>query len=125
MPAAVGIALADPSRPVLCLIGDGGAMYSPQAIWTAVQQRVPVTFLVLNNAGYGSMKGFAALHGVSTAPSFDLPGLDLAVLARGMGCEAHRVTTPDELLARLAMVGTRDLPLLLDVQLGTEAPEFA
>lgn len=125
MPAAVGIALADPSRPVLCLIGDGGAMYSPQAIWTAVQQNVPVTFLILNNAGYGSMKGFAALHGVSTAPSFDLPSLDLAVLARGMGCEAYHVTTPDELLARLAVVGKRDQPLLLDVQLGTEAPEFA
>ena len=52
MPAAVGVALARTDEPVVCLVGDGAALYSPQAIWTAAHLELPVTFIVLNNAEY-------------------------------------------------------------------------
>jgi benzoylformate decarboxylase len=59
LPAAVGVSLAKPGRRVVCLIGDGSMMYSPQALWTAVQHRLPLTIVVINNGGYGAMRCFS------------------------------------------------------------------
>src|SRR5213075_2609322 len=67
MPAAVGVSLAHDGEPVLCVVGDGSALYSPQALWTAAHERLPVVFAVVNNRQYlilktnlGSMKGRSA-----------------------------------------------------------------
>src|SRR5256714_4116726 len=59
LPAAVGIALGRPGSRVVCLIGDGSAMYSIQALWTAAQRKLPLTVVVINNAGYGAMRSFS------------------------------------------------------------------
>src|SRR5262249_38759976 len=48
LPAAIGIKLAQPQRPVVALIGDGSAMYNIQALWTAAHERVPVVFVIFN-----------------------------------------------------------------------------
>src|ERR1700730_1969372 len=58
MPASVGVSLARDKAPVLCLVGDGSALYSPQALWSAVHERTPVVFVILNNAEYGILKDF-------------------------------------------------------------------
>jgi benzoylformate decarboxylase len=58
MPAAVGVALGSPGRRVICLLGDGSSLYSIQALWTAVQQRLAISFVVLNNGAYAALKAF-------------------------------------------------------------------
>ena len=60
--------LAQPDRPVVCVLGEGSAQYGITALWTAVAYRVPVTFLVLRNEEYMILKWFAALEQVEGAP---------------------------------------------------------
>ncbi|MFN8174231.1 MAG: benzoylformate decarboxylase [Solirubrobacteraceae bacterium] len=86
--AAVGVGLARPERPVVCVVGEGSAQYAIQALWTAAAQRVPVTVLVLRNEEYAILKWFAGLEGVEDAPGLDLPALDVAAVASGYGVRA-------------------------------------
>ncbi|GJH17666.1 benzoylformate decarboxylase [Caballeronia novacaledonica] len=100
MPAAVGVALAKPGSRVIGLIGDGSTMYSPQAIYSAVQLGLPVTFVILNNSRYAALREFAPVFGfAATDPvqGTDLPGLDFVALAKGMGCKGIRVSDASEL----------------------------
>ncbi|HKR41272.1 MAG TPA: benzoylformate decarboxylase [Paraburkholderia sp.] len=94
MPAAVGVALAKRGERVIALIGDGSSMYSIQAIWSAVQLELPITFVILNNTRYAALQDFAPVFGFApTDPvqGTDLPGLDFVTLAAGMGCPGVRV----------------------------------
>ncbi len=95
MPAAVGVALGKPGSRVIGLIGDGSAMYSPQAIYSAVQLALPITFVILNNSRYAALQEFAPVFGFSASDPVqgtDLPGLDFVSLAHGMGCKGVRVS---------------------------------
>ena len=92
LPASVGMALGRPERRTVCLIGDGSAMYSIQALWTAAQRKLPLTVVVINNAGYGAMRSFSQVMQVRNVPGLDLPGIDFVKIAQGMGCDAVRVT---------------------------------
>ena len=83
--AALGVQLAQPERPVVCVLGEGSAQYGITALWTAVAYRLPVTFLVLRNDEYAILKWFSSLEQVSGVPGLDLPGLDVAAVARGYG----------------------------------------
>ncbi|WP_236792613.1 benzoylformate decarboxylase [Amycolatopsis sp. GM8] len=112
LPAAVGVALADPERRVFAVLGDGAAQYGIQGLWTAAQHRLPVTFLVLRNDDYGALRWFTGPLGVSEVPGLDLPGLDVVAIARGYGLEARRVGDVGELRDALAVT---DGPLLLEV----------
>ena len=110
LPAAVGWALADPGRRVVCLVGDGSSLYSIQALWTAAQHRLPLTVLVLNNGGYGALKALGRAIGIERPPGVDLPGLDLVAVATGLRLRsAGRVTEaaalPDVLRRALAHAG--------------------
>ena len=82
LPAAVGMALGRDVRTV-CLIGDGSAMYSIQALWTAAQRKLPLTVVVINNSGYGAMRSFSQVMQVRNVPGLDLPGIDFVKLAQG------------------------------------------
>lgn len=97
LPAAVGLALGKPKQRTVCLIGDGSAMYSIQALWTAAQRKLPLTVVVINNSGYGAMRSFSQVMQVRNVPGLELPGIDFVRLAEGMGCEAVRVTKAAEL----------------------------
>ncbi|SFJ09840.1 benzoylformate decarboxylase [Bradyrhizobium sp. Gha] len=97
LPAAVGMALGKPSRRTVCLIGDGSAMYSIQALWTAAQRKLPLTVVVINNSGYGAMRSFSQVMQVRNVPGLELPGIDFVRLAEGMGCHAVRVSKAAEL----------------------------
>jgi benzoylformate decarboxylase len=115
LPAAVGVALASPGRRVICLIGDGSMMYSPQALWTAVQHRLPVSVVVVNNGGYGAMRAFSEVFQMGKPPGIDLPGLDFVTLAAGMGCAGVRVTGWAGLEAALARSFAAPGPDLVEV----------
>jgi benzoylformate decarboxylase len=118
LPAAVGMALGRPNVRTVCLIGDGSAMYSIQALWTAAQRRLPLTVVVINNSGYGAMRSFSQVMQVRNVPGLDLPGIDFVKLAEGMGCDAVRVTKSSELAAALqrglAHHGTSLIEVMVD-----------
>jgi benzoylformate decarboxylase len=114
--AAVGVQMAQPERPVVCVLGEGSAQYGITALWTAVAYNVPVTFLVLRNDEYAILKWFAGMEGVSGAPGLDLPGLDCAAIARGYGVDARDVTDAEELVAALReAIAAQDGPRLIQV----------
>jgi benzoylformate decarboxylase len=120
MPAAVGVQMARPDRPVVCVLGEGSAQYAIQTLWTAVAYRVPVTFLVLRNDEYAILKWFGMLEGTSGVPGLDLPGLDVAAVARGYGfppTHALEVSDgPQELAEALgAGIADRSAPRLIQV----------
>lgn len=122
LPGAVGIALAKPNQRVVCLIGDGSMMYSPQALWTAVQHRLPLTVVVINNEGYGAMRSFSQVLQVRDVPGIDLPGLDFVSLARGMGCPGMQVTRAEDLDAALAEAMRSSGPVLVEVVVDAAIP---
>jgi benzoylformate decarboxylase len=99
--ASVGVQLAQPDRPVVCVLGEGSAQYGITALWTAAAYRVPVTFLVLRNEEYMILKWFAALEQVSGAPGLELPGLDVAAVAAAYGMPAREVAGSEELTEAL------------------------
>jgi benzoylformate decarboxylase len=100
MPAAIGVSLARDHAPVLCLVGDGSAMYSPQALWSAAHEKVPVVFVVLNNLEYAILKNFmlnqpqynAKKHGFLGMDICD-PKVDFQSLAKSMGIEAMFISS--------------------------------
>ena len=105
--AAVGVQMAQPDRPVVCVVGEGSAQYAITALWSAVAYDVPVTFLVLRNSEYAILKWFSLAEGVENAPGLDLPALDVAAVAEGYGVPAQRVESGDELESALtAQIGS-------------------
>lgn len=103
--AAVGIQLALPDRKVVALIGDGSAMYSIQAIWSAAHYKAPVVFIIANNGGYRIIKQrLKSFHGNDKFVGMDFqdPAIDMSALAKSMGVPATRVATAAEFDAALA-----------------------
>jgi benzoylformate decarboxylase len=113
--AAVGVQLAQPSRPVVCVMGEGSVQYAVTAFWSAVAYKVPVTFLVLRNEEYSILKWFADVEHVSGAPGLDLPALDSAAIASGYGLESRRVAGSGELSEALAEAIPASEPRLIEV----------
>jgi benzoylformate decarboxylase len=122
LPASVGLALGRPDRRTVCLIGDGSAMYSIQALWTAVQRKLPLTVVVINNAGYGAMRSFSQVMQVRNVPGLDLPGIDFVPIAQGLGCDAARVTKSSELAAALKRGLAHDGVSLIEVIVDSAVP---
>jgi benzoylformate decarboxylase len=94
--ASVGVQLAEPDRPVVCVLGEGSAQYAITAFWSAAAYEVPVTFLVMRNDEYAILKWFADVESVQGAPGLDLPALEVAAVAEGYGVTSHRVKDRDE-----------------------------
>lgn len=120
MPASVGVALAKPGVCVIGIIGDGSSMYSIQALWSAAQLKLPITFVILNNGRYAALQEFAPVFGFAqddVVQGTNLPGIDLVALARGMGCDAVRVTGPKDLRDALAHALRSPVPILVDVEI--------
>ncbi len=118
--AAVGVQLAEPDRPVVCVVGEGSAQYGITALWTAVAYKVPVTFLVLRNQEYMILKWFAAFEQVEGAPGLELPGLDTAAVAQAYGMAARDVSTPDELGEALrGAIAAEDGPRLVQARIAS------
>ena len=122
LPAAIGMALGRDERRTVCLIGDGSAMYSIQALWTAAQRKLPLTVVVINNAGYGAMRSFSQVMQVRNVPGLDLPGLDFMKIAEGMGCDAVRVGKASELAAALKRGLSHKGVSLIEVMVDSAVP---
>jgi benzoylformate decarboxylase len=99
MPAACGVSLARGGEPVLCVVGDGSAMYSPQALWTAAREQLPVVFAVVDNGEYRILKDYLRRMGAVSSKSGHFVGMDLEprvdfiALAQSMGVAATPVSS--------------------------------
>jgi benzoylformate decarboxylase len=119
VPATVGVGLARPGTPVVCIAGDGATMFGVQALWSAARYEVPIVYVILNNGHYGILKAFADFQRTPGVPGLDLPGLDIAMIARGFGVEAYDVSSACELPQAYARAFrsalSRPGPVLLNV----------
>ncbi|MBV9531809.1 MAG: aldehyde dehydrogenase family protein, partial [Bradyrhizobium sp.] len=119
MPAAVGVALGKPGRPVVGVIGDGSSLYSIQAVWSAARLALPVTFVILNNRRYAALQDFAPTFGFSSqepVQGTDLPDLDFVAIATGMGCAAVRVRDAEALHDALDTAFASNRPMLIEAE---------
>jgi len=118
LPAAVGLQLAHPERRVVCPVGDGSVQYSIQALWSAVQYKAPVIFIVLRNGDYTALKSFCDFTRVGrNVHGMDLPGIDMVKIAQGYGMAAQEVDQPGELESVLKEAFASQGPLLISVNI--------
>jgi benzoylformate decarboxylase len=124
LPAALGVKLALPGRPVVALVGDGSAMYTCQALWTAAHYRLGVVIVILNNASYRilkqrihAMKGLAAEADRYIAMDLEDPSIDFVRLGESLGVAAERVEKTADVGPALGRALARGGPTLLDVGL--------
>ena len=118
LPASVGVSLANPGRPVVCFSGDGSAMYSIQALWTAAHHKLPLTVVIVNNGGYRIIKQrLLAFHGDDQFVGMDFvdPKVDFTGMAKALGLEAFRVTEASELKTKLSSAFNSPGPKLIEV----------
>ncbi len=129
MPAALGVSLAHGGEaPVLCVVGDGSAMYSPQALWTAAHERLPVVFAVVNNRQYlilktnlRNMKGDTVSAGRFVAMDIVDPPVDFVGLATSLGVPASRVDHAGDIGDAIRIARDSGGPYLLELPIA--APE--
>jgi len=116
--AAVGVQLAQPERRVVAVIGDGSAMYSIQALWSAAKHKLPVIFVLANNGGYRIIKQrLKAFHGNEefVGMDFEDPSIDACGLAKAMGVEGIEARTPAEFeQAMTTALAVADRPILIE-----------
>jgi benzoylformate decarboxylase len=118
LPASVGVSMANPDRPVVCYSGDGSAMYSIQALWTAAHHKLPLTFVIANNGGYRIIKQrLLAFHGDDHFVGMDFvdPPVQFAELAKSLGLEAIRIADAGELRPALQSAFSRPGAKLVEV----------
>ncbi len=118
--AAVGVALAEPTRRVIALIGDGSAMYSIQSLWNAAQAKLPMAILILRNRRYAALQNFAPQFGFAPGARVegsDLPDLDFVALAAGHGVRGQRIETTAQLHDGLPRALDGAEPLLLEIEI--------
>ena len=127
---AIGVQLAWPKRPTLAIVGDGAAMYGIQALWTAAHYKIPVTFVIANNAQYQILKIGArglklpnATAGRHIGLDLTAPEIDYVALSQSLGVPACRITEPDALSDAVAESLRGDGPKLIDVAIERESPE--
>jgi benzoylformate decarboxylase len=124
LPAAAGLKLGCPERPVLAVVGDGSSLYQILALWSAATYDAGVLYVVLVNGGYAIMDRLAERTGAA-GPWPKVDTIDIPALARAQGCEAVRVTEHADLLARLGDLlpglAERRAPLLLAVDVAPDA----
>lgn len=124
MPMGIGAAMACPDRRVLCLEGDGSAMYSIQALWTQAREILPVTTLLFSNRAYGILRIEARNVGADVAATdasglvqLDNPSIDWVPLAKSLGVEAVAVSTAEALADALQTAFAHTGPYFIEVQL--------
>ena len=123
MPAAVGAALAGVGW-VASFLGDGGAMYSPRALWSAARYRARVIFLVFNNRRYGVLQNVATSLGYANAVAGRFvgmeimnPPIDFLALAASMGVPAAQADGRDAIGAAVGKALERDGPSLIEIRI--------
>jgi benzoylformate decarboxylase len=124
LPAAIGVKLALPDRPVVALIGDGSSLYTVQGLWTAARYKIPVIWVILNNLSYRilkqrlvAMRGLAEQADTFVGMELTDPAIDFIGLARAFGIEAQRARTVAEATDLVAQGLKGGTALLIDVDM--------
>lgn len=113
---AIGLALADETRPVVCIAGDGGMQMSGMEALVALRERLPIVFVVLNDGRYNMVHhGMRQIFGEAAA--YDTPPVDFAAWARALGMPSVVVSQPGEIDRRLLGVLLAEGPALIDVRI--------
>jgi benzoylformate decarboxylase len=127
LPASVGVKIALPDRPVICLSGDGSAMYTIQALWTAARYKVGVVFVILNNTSYRILKqrvfmqrGYAAQTDTYVGMELNEPAVDFVGLARSLGVPADRAKTVHDATDLIAKGLKGGGPVLVEVEIARD-----
>ena len=128
LPAALGAALGNPQKKVVALLGDGTSLFSIQAFWTAARYQIPAVLVILNNGGYGCMRGLFMGYGMTTPPamspedcaSYDISGLNFTNLASEFGVAARRVTDPTEIRSAIKEAIALNKPAVVEVMLSPD-----
>jgi len=116
VPAAVGLQMAHANRRVVCPVGDGSIQYAVQTLWSAVQYKAPVIFIVIRNADYSALKGFCDFtHVGRNVPGMDIPNIDLVQIAQGYGMAGCEVDRPEDLEPALSAAFASAEPRLISV----------
>jgi benzoylformate decarboxylase len=118
MPGAIGISFALRERPIAAVVGDGSAMYTIQALWTAAHHRLPITYVIANNRSYRIIKErLVAFRSTDAFMGMDLrdPEIDFVSLAQSFGLAARRVTDPQDVAPALREAFASAKPCLIDV----------
>lgn len=129
IPAAIGVQLAAPGKPVLAIIGDGTALYSIQALWTLARYKLPVVSVICNNRNYDiitleTLRGKGALteagaERIKEYTGLTPPDINFAALAEGFGVAGKRITKQSELVPAIEAAFASGAPALLDVSLAS------
>jgi benzoylformate decarboxylase len=131
IPGAIGIKLARPEATVIGVTGDGGSMYTIQALWTAAHHDIAAKFVICNNRSYQLLKlNIMQYWKERQIPqhefpaSFDITNPDLRFddLARSLGVEGARVEKPDDVGPAIDKMLAHDGPFLIDLVLSNEVP---
>jgi len=124
LPAALGVKLALPKRPVIAMIGDGSAMYTCQALWTAAHESLAVVYVIFNNASYRilkqrtlALKGFSAEDDKYVGMDIDKPLVNYVELARSLGVPGQRVEKATEVGPAIGRALASGGPYLIDVRI--------
>ncbi len=121
LPMSLGVKLARPDRPVVCVTGDGSAMWSIQSLWNASHHNLAVTFVVLSNAAYRQVRLMKTrilgedVKGRNLGTVLSPPSIDFCGIARGLGIAGQRVTEPEQLSQALRHAFESREPYLVDV----------
>ncbi|MFI6043961.1 benzoylformate decarboxylase [Nocardia sp. NPDC051321] len=124
LPAAVGVALAQPDRRVIALIGDGSANYSITGLWSAAQQQLDITYVIVRNGIYQVLADFGSWLNAPELPGLTLPGIDFVSIAQGYGVPGVAVAGPDALASALKNSCTSQGPSLIQVDVVPETSDI-
>ncbi len=124
LPAAIGVKLALPDRPVIAMIGDGSAMYTCQGLWTAARESLAIVYVIFNNASYRilkqrtlALKGFSAEDDFYVGMDLDKPFVDYVGLSRSLGVPGERVEKAAEVGPAIGRGLASGGPYLIDVRI--------
>jgi benzoylformate decarboxylase len=115
LPGAIGLQLADPSRRVVALLGDGAVHYSVSGLWTAAQHNIPVVFVVARDSEYRALKEFSRFMHDPDAPGMELPDMDIPGIAASYGVRSDRVKSLADLTHAIQGALASDKPHLIEI----------
>jgi acetolactate synthase-1/2/3 large subunit len=117
LPAAIGASLAAPGCPIVCLVGDGGLQFTLAELGTAVETGARLIVILLNNRGYGEIRGAMLARGIAPV-GVDLHTPDFQGIAAAYGWASERLDSPASLPTVLKGAVARTLPTLIEIQVG-------
>lgn len=115
--SSIGVALADRNSPVVCITGDGSMLMAGQEITVAIQEKLPIVFVILNDSCYGMVRHGQSLTGAEPI-GCELPEINFAAFARSMGVNSYIINSPQDLMGLdINQICKREGPTLLDVRI--------